>query len=433
MDSDFRNFTHPSVDITSTANFEVVVGGERQNFAPGERFTLSDASELSGRAFISGDDKLALNGLRRSSGTPQYRGNLEIIARDGGFIIVNEVDIEEYLYSVVPSEMPVSFGMEALKVQAVTARSYAYNQFYANNFHRFGANVCDSVMSQVYNNIREASETKQAVRATRGMCLTFNGAVISANFFSTSAGVTANNGEVWALRPMMTFPTNTRPYLVSVRQYRNADFGDLTVEANMVEFIRNPNVQSYDSWSNFFRWYTEMTNEELTASINASLSTRHNAAPRLIKTLQPDGEFRARPIDTIGTLVNLEVIQRGQAGNIMVMKITGTQNTILVQTEFNIRSLLMPRQHVEGGSPIGVTLNDGSVRENLGLLPSAFFVMERMTDGDGNIVYVRFHGGGNGHGVGMSQTGARGMIDAGRSFSEVLAHFYPGTLVERRW
>ena len=433
MDSDFRNFAHPSVDITSTASFEVVVDGERQTFAPGESFTLTDTTELSGRAFISGDGKLALNGLRRSSGTPEYRGALEIIARDGGFIIVNEVDIEEYLYSVVPSEMPVSFGMEALKVQAVTARSYAYNQFYANNFHRFGANVCDSVMSQVYNNVREAPETMQAVRATRGMCLTFNGAVISANFFSTSAGVTANNGEVWAQRPMMTFPANTRPYLVSVRQYRNADFGDLSIEANMVEFIRHPNVQSYDSWSNFFRWYTEMTNEELTTSINASLSTRHNAAPRLIKTLQPDGEFRARPIDTIGTLLNLEVIQRGQAGNIMVMKITGTQNTILVQTEFNIRSLLMPRQHVEGGAPIGVTLNDGSVRENLGLLPSAFFVMERMTDGDGNILYVRFHGGGNGHGVGMSQTGARGMIDAGRSFNEVLAHFYPGTTVERRW
>jgi len=433
MDVDFRNHSHESVDISSNARFDVVINGERQAFAPGERFVLTDASELPGRAFISGEGKLAINSLRRSQGTPEYRGSLEITAIDGGFVIVNEVDIEEYLYSVLPSEMPVSFGAEALKVQAVTARSYAYNQFYANNFHRFGANVCDSVMSQVYNNFREAPESMRAVRETRGMCLTFGGAVISANFFSTSAGVTANNGEVWAQRPMMIFPAQTRPYLVSVRQYTNADFGDLSVEANMAEFIRHPNVQSYDSWSNFFRWYTEMTNEELSASINMNLRTRYNAAPRLIKTLQPDGEFRAREVDTIGTLVNLEVIERGQAGNIMSLKIIGTENTIVVQTEFNIRSLLMPRQHVEGGAPIGVTLNDGSVRENLGLLPSAFFVMERMTDESRNIVYVRFHGGGNGHGVGMSQTGARGMIDAGRSFEEVLAHFYPGTVVERRW
>jgi len=433
MDSDFRGFTHETVDISSSARFEVVTEGTRRIFMPGERFTMANPSELTGRAVISGDGKLEVNSLGRSYGVPEYRGSLEIIVRDGGFIIVNEVDIEEYLYSVLPSEMPVSFGIEALKVQAITARSYAYNQFYSNNFHRFGANVCDSVMSQVYNNMREAPESMQAVRDTRGMCLTFNGSVISANFFSTSAGVTANNGEVWAQRPLFNFPANTRPYLVSVRQYSDDDFGDLSVEANMVEFIRNRNVRSYDSWSNFFRWYVEMTNAEITATINANLRARYDAGPRLIKTLQPDGEFRARPIDTIGKLVNLEVVERGQAGNIMDMKITGTENTILVRTEFNIRSLLMPRQHVEGGAPIGVTLNDGAVRENLGLLPSAFFVMERMTDGEGNILYVRFHGGGNGHGVGMSQTGARGMIDAGRSFEEVLSHFYPGTVVERRW
>ena len=433
MDSDFRNFTHETVDITSLEQFEVVINGQSQTFMPGEQFTLTTPVELDGRALISGNSKLAINSLRRGYGTPEYRGTLEVIAQSGGFIIVNEVDIEEYLYSVVPSEMPISFGIEALKVQAVTARSFAYNQFYGNNFHRFGANVCDSVMSQVYNNIREAPASMQAVRETRGLCLTFEGSVISANFFSTSAGVTANNGEVWAQRPWLHFPTPSRPYLHSVRQYRNASFGDLSIEANMSEFIRNRNVQSYDSWSNFFRWYVEMTNEEISASINANLRARYDAAPRLIQTLQPDGSFRARPVDTIGQLINIEVVERGQAGNIMSMIITGDENTILVSTEFNIRSLLMPRQHVEGGSPIRLQLQDDSIRENLGLLPSAFFIMERMTDEGGNILYVRFHGGGNGHGVGMSQTGVRGMIDMGRSFEEVLAHFYPGTTIQRRW
>ena len=433
MDSYFRGFTHESVDITSPQPFNITESGVSRTIPPGERFILTDPNALNGRVFISGEGMLTINSLRRNYGTPEYRGNLEISTRDGGFIIVNEVRLEEYLYSVVPSEMPVSFGNEALKVQAITARSYAYNQFYTNNFHRFGANVCDSIMSQVYNNIRETPESMRAVRETAGLVLTFNGAVISANFFSTSAGVTANNGEVWAQRPGLSFPAATRPYLTSIRQYRNNDFGDLTVEENMFAFIRNQNVQSYDNWSNFFRWNVEMTNEEISASINANLRTRYNAAPRLIKTLQPDGVFRARPVDTIGTLVNIEVVQRGQAGNIMVMKITGTENTILVSTEFNVRSLLMPRQHVEGRGPIGLILQDGSVRENLALLPSAFFVMERMTDGEGNILYVRFHGGGNGHGVGMSQTGVRGMTDMGRTFEEVLAHFYPGTAVMRRW
>ena len=433
MCSDFSNFTHESVDITSAEPFTVRENGAVRTFSPGERFTLTDSGALNGRAFISGGGVLTINSLRRSYGAPEYRGTLEVIAAEGGFIIVNEVGIEEYLYSVLPSEMPVSFGNEALKVQAVTARSYAYNQFYANNFHRFGANVCDSVMSQVYNNMRESPESRRAVRETEGLCLTFNGVVISANFFSTSAGVTANNGEVWAQRPGMSFPAEIRPYLRSVRQYRNNDFGDLRIEENMFAFIMNQNVQSYDSWSNFFRWTVEMTNEEISAAINANLRARYNAAPRLIQTLQSDGSFRARPVDSIGGLVNLEVLRRGEAGNIMTLLITGTENTVKVSTEFNVRSLLRPRQYVEGRPPIALRLHNGDTRENLGLLPSAFFVMERMTDSYGNILYVRFHGGGNGHGVGMSQTGVRGMTDMGRSFEEVLQHFYPGTVIAGRW
>jgi len=433
MDSDFSGFTHEQVDITSNEAFTVMENGTVRNFAAGERFTLTNSASLSSRVFINSGGVLKINSLSRSYGAPEYRGGLEVIRGDGGFIIVNEVGMEEYLYSVLPSEMPVSYGNEALKVQAVTARSYAYNQFYANGFHRFGANVCDSVMSQVYNNMRESAESMRAVRETEGLCLTFGGAVISANFFSTSAGVTANNGEVWAQRPGMNFPAATQPYLSSVRQYSDADFGDLTAEENMFAFMQSQNVQSYDSWSNFFRWTVEMDNEEISAAINANLRTRYDAAPRLIQTLQPDGVFRARPVDTIGNLVNIEVLERGQGGNIMTMRITGSENTILVSTELNIRSLLRPTQYFSGRDPIRLNLHTGDVRENLVLLPSAFFVMERMTDSSGNILFVRFTGGGNGHGVGMSQTGARGMTDAGRTFEEVLAHFYPGTVVEKMW
>jgi len=433
-DTGFEKFTHEKVEITGTGRFKIRILGMETTYEAGEKYVLENPASIKDRVYIEPvSGKLVIESLKRSYGIPAYRGSLEIAVKDNSFIIVNEVDFEEYLYSVVPSEMPVSYGEEALKVQAVTARSYAYNQFFSNGFHEYGANVCDSVISQVYNNINETESSIKAVNATEGICLTYGGSVISANFFSTSAGVTANNGEVWASSTTKKFPADTSPYLVSKLQQTGSDYGDLSIEENMAKFIKNNDVKAYDSFSNWFRWYVEMTNEEISASINANLKDRYEASPRLIKTLQDDGVFRSRDVENIGELVNIEVVKRGQGGNIMTMKITGTENTILVSTEYNIRMLLRPKQYIDGESPIDIKLSDGSVRSDYGLMPSAFFAMERMTDPSGHIGYVKFYGGGNGHGAGMSQTGVKGMVDAGKTFDEILAHFYPGTKPEKQW
>ncbi|MDL2248591.1 SpoIID/LytB domain-containing protein [Tyzzerella sp. OttesenSCG-928-J15] len=403
-------------------------------FSPNEKFIINPENPITSRIYIKPlTGKIALSSINRDCGAPAYRGLIEISPTNGGYIIVNEISLEEYLYSVVPSEMPLSYGIEALKVQAVTARSYAYNQFYANTFHQYGANVCDSVISQVYNNIAESDISIQAVDETKGLCLTHDSAVISANFFSTSAGVTANNGEVWADSVTKKFPAQTSVYLQAKTHYQTADYGDLSIEENMAGFIKNKDIESYDSFTNWFRWYTEMTAEEISASINANLKERYEASPKLIKTLQADGVFRSRPVESIGNLVNIEVVKRGESGNIMALKIAGTQNTILVNTEYNIRTLLRPKQYTDSEKPVILTLADGKERENYSLMPSAFFAMERMTDGEGKILYVKFYGGGNGHGVGMSQTGVKGMVDKGKTFEEVLEHYYNGTVVEKMY
>ena len=433
-DTNFEKFAHDRVEITGTGGFRIRVSGMETTYEAGDKYVLENPDHVKERVYIEPiSGALVLESIKRGYGVPVYRGSLEIIAKDGAFLIVNEVGFEEYLYSVVPSEMPVSYGGEALKVQAVTARSYAYNQFFANGFYEYGANVCDSVISQVYNNVNETNSSIKAVNDTAGICLTYGGSVISANFFSTSAGVTANNGEVWAESLTRKFPADTSPYLVSKIQMESADYGKLSVEENMAKFIKSNNIKSYDSFSNWFRWYVEMTNEEITATINANLKDRYEASPRLIKTMQADGVYRSRPVETIGELVNMEVIMRGEGGNIMTLKITGTENTILVSTEYNIRTLIRPRQYIEGGKPIETKLYDGKIRSDYTLMPSAFFTMERMTDSAGKIQYVKFYGGGNGHGVGMSQTGVKGMVDAGKTFDEILEHFYPGTKAEKQW
>jgi len=408
-----------------------------QAFNAGDVFTLEaeDVFEHE-RLFVQPVDSsgrvqiLSINRAWSGGVSPMYRGVIEIAREPNGFTIVNEIGMEEYLYVVLPSEMPTGFGVEALKVQAVTARSFAFNQFFTNRFARYGAQIDDTTASQVYNNIPENDVSMQAVRETAGMVLAFGNSVVSANFFSTSAGVTANSGEVWA-GGRRVFPTTTPRYLSSVRQYRNAYFGDLSVEANARDFFMNTYVESFDSEFSWFRWNVTYTAEELAAAINANLLTRYNANPNLITT-QVGDIFRSVPTETIGQLIDIEVIERGQGGNIMRMKITGTEATIIVATEFNVRFLMPPMQHIEGGEPVVLNLHNGTAVNNRALLPSAFFVIEQASNEDGTLAAVTFYGGGNGHGVGMSQNGVMGMINEGYDYRQILQHFYPGTMVERR-
>lgn len=424
----FSGLMHNTVALSGTTEFTLVVGEERRIYNSGDIVNMDSYLFGQQRVFAYPNDpdgRIIIESISRNwpnSASPQYRGIIEVARTRGGLTIVNDIHIEEYLYAVVPSEMPSSYGVEASKVQAVTARSFAYNQFFANRFHAYGANVDDSVMSQVYNNIPENAISIEAVNATRGQCLVFNNRVISANFFSTSSGRTANSNEVWINSATNQFANVPPPYLVSVRQYLYADHGDLSIEENARRFFMNTDVVAYDSEFAWFRWNTEMTAQELSNSINNSLRARYNANPQLIQTLQSNGVYRSREIDTVGMVTDLEVVRRGEGGNIMELRIVGTEAQIVVTTEFNIRMLLRPP---------ALNRQDGSVLNNLSLLPSSFFVMDIVYDTYGNLESVVFYGGGNGHGAGMSQNGAMGMINRGYTFYEILQHFYRGTEVRR--
>lgn len=441
--TDYTGYLHEIVSLTADTAYTVWAGGSALTFAAGDIFTVSvyENDNLFGnpRIYITVNEeggRIQLRSVKRSwpgDESPWYRGFMEIaLEADGRFTIVNEVPIEEYLYAVVPSEMPTSHGLEAAKVQAVTARSYAYTQYYANSYHRYGANIDDSVMCQVYNNIPENETSMAACDETAGYCLAYNGTVIAANFFSTSAGVTANSGEVWANSSTRQFPTANTPYLTSARQYTAGDYGDLSNESNASAFFKDLNVQGYDSAFPWFRWNVTMTADQLSASINAALATRYAANPALIKTLQPNGVYRSRPISSIGQFTDMEVLSRGEGGIVTALRISGTEATILVYTELNIRYILRPAA-VGGGSDIVVNrLNSGGVN-NFSLLPSAFMVFDKTYGSQGEVSSVTFYGGGYGHGVGMSQNGVKGMIDAGFTFGQILRHYYPGTVLIKKW
>lgn len=133
-----------------------------------------------------------------------YRGNLIIKEGDDGFTVINDVSLEEYLLGVVPSEMPSSWNIEALKAQAVVARSYALANL--GKRLRFGYDLKDTPEDQAYGGASgEKNRTTQAVLATKGKVLVYDGKVINACYCASAGGRTRLSSEVWNTTPVPYF------------------------------------------------------------------------------------------------------------------------------------------------------------------------------------------------------------------------------------
>ncbi|MCL2310939.1 MAG: SpoIID/LytB domain-containing protein [Firmicutes bacterium] len=354
--TNFTSLMHNTVSVTSAGAYYVTIDDNRTECAGGYVFTVKD-TDIFDKIFIRPidiNDKIKITSIKRHNVSPEYRGFLEICKKSGFLVIVNQLYLEEYLYAVVPSEMPLSFGLEALKVQAICARTYAIFQMEQNRFRDYNADVDDSVNCQVYNNVPENDLTVQAVNETNSQVITYNEQVIPAYFFSTSCGNTANGEDVWGSRI---------EYLRAKRQYTGIEFMDF------IELIKTNEFNAYDNASPWFRWQVTMPH-------------------------------------------SVEVLARGQGQNVTRAKINGD----IVEGELRIRQAL---------NPDGYTIykHDGSEMNNYTILPSSFFIVA-----DNTII-----GGGNGHGVGLSQYGVKGMIEREYSIENILKHYYPDTELVQYW
>lgn len=429
--NDTGDVFHNAVKITSDSDYTLYYGDKKKEYKAGYKINLKPSNKLlaDGRIRIetkSKDAKIQILSLTRNSGIPEYRGKIEIGKNKEGLTIINELSIEEYLYSVIPSEMPASYGLEALEVQAICARSYAYTQLANNSYHTYGAHVDDSVSYQVYNNIGENTVTTKAVDETRGLVMEYKGNIISAYYFSTSSGHTSSAKDVW-------MSESTIPYLVGSLQTVADDTTveavnnganeineklDLTKEDNFREFIKQNDIKTYDSEFAWYRWTVTIDAGNLKKVIDKNLGSRYSANPQLIKTLQKDNTYLSVPVDTVGNVEKITIDRRATGGIATEMTIKGSKNTIKVMTEYNIRTLLAPLYS-------NVIRQDKSIVENLSMLPSAFVVVDHDKEG-GKLKSVTLTGGGYGHGVGMSQNGVKAMTELGKSYEEILKHYYPG-------
>lgn len=417
--SKFEDMLHDAITFTCTTDYTVQMGEAAKSYKAGKKITVKPSSKImaSGRIVIKPEKssgKVKLLNVERTCKNPCYRGTLEISKYEDKLTAVNELSMEEYLYAVIPSEMPTDYGDEALKVQAVCARTYAYKQLMQNEYSQYGAHIDDSVASQVYNNIAEDKNSIKAVTDTYGEVLLYENDVIEAYYFSTSWGCTADAKDVW-----LSEETN---YLegqiqISKDSEETMDAYDFSNDKNFKEFLNSKTITTYDSTFPWYRWNVTVPAKKLQQSIEKNIKARYEVNPNLILTLN-GGKYVSQPIESIGTVESIEIANRTKSGLVNEVVIKGSEAAVKVCSEYNIRLLLAPLDSV-------IKRSDKSKVDTLTMLPSAFFLLTKNED---EKAYT-FKGGGYGHGVGMSQNGAKAMTDSGFNYNSILQHYYKGTTI----
>lgn len=449
--SDFSGSIHDKVKLTSGDDF-TLLGENGTVYAEYKAWEMIDLDKFNlktGETLIfESEDTMSIQSIKRAQGTPEYYGSLQIYKEENGYTIINIVPMEQYLLTVVPSEMPSGYPLEALKAQAVCARSYAY--FYVLNEPGLphGAHMNDSTDYQVYNNIQETENTNLAIKETEGMVLTRDGMPVQTYFFSTSCGFTTNEtiwkeyfgGMEWEDGEMPEIAYDAENYV----DERTVCFEPVAVaEPKFIETIstdsalgilytadslaREDNFRAYitsDVWDfleseeQWYRWtYEGGISSEL---IEERLKARYVVRPDLILTYDKKEDIYVnQDIKKLGNITNIAITKRLPGGVADELLIETTKDTYLVIGEYNIRYVLS-----DGESQI--VRNDGSVVTVSNLLPSAYFIIEPEISSSGNVETISLTGGGYGHGVGMSQNGARQAASHGMNCKEILELFYGG-------
>ena len=282
QNSDYQGIYHKEVKLSCDTEWELHYGldGElTEKHAGGEELLLDGNSawftECARIVLSPAEDggKISLLSVNRSHGTPAYRGSMEIRKTGQGFVVINELPVEEYLYGVVPSEMPVSYPMEALKAQAICARTYVYAHLESPGYGEYGAHVDDSTGYQVYNNTAEKEEAIQAVQETKGEVVRLNGELVDTYYYSTSCGFGADE-RVWnpGEEKKVSYLTAASISETAMQQDQNSaeipgteyfTAQDMCRGDYFHEFLHNPPETDFERQEPWYRW--SITVESLAA------------------------------------------------------------------------------------------------------------------------------------------------------------------------
>lgn len=352
----------------------------------------------------------------------RFLGSLKILIEDDMLCAVNILPVEDYLTSVISSEMNANSSVEFLKAHAIISRSWllaqidkhkkieadavGYSSKIENDEERIRwydredhtlYDVCADDHCQRYQGITKlyAHNAQTAVSETRGLIVGYEGKICDARFSKSCGGIAESFENVWE-------PVH-HPYLTKVIDYKFDPDGfnlNLKDEKAADTWLRNDPpafcnthdekilsqvLQDYDrETTDFYRWTVELTQEQVTELI-----------------------ARKSGID-FGQIVDLIPVERGDSGRLIKLKVVGTKKTLTIGKELEIRRILSESH----------------------LYSSAFVVDKFYDDGELPVKFV-LTGGGWGHGVGLCQIGAAVMCEKGYSFDEILLHYFRGAEIKK--
>ena len=428
--TDYTSYLHDHVEIYSdtgmkiTHNNKTTVKSNEAIFITSDWKTLKDGETIYIEPINEGVD-LTLRSIVRTQGNPLYQGKLEITRSGNQYLIVNEVLLETYLYSVVPSEMPSSYAQNALMAQAVFARTYAYTYMLNPALSEYHADLDDSVSYQVYNNIESNNRTSQAVDDTRGMILLYDEMPANTYFYSTSCGLSADE-TVWNTNEISSYPYLTMQEICrqsvtsddgegdhedNVNEDRTTDYSD---EKSFLTYIQGKNEDDYDYEEPYYRWSCTVEYPDPDEFL-IRLQKKYEESGSFVTKLDANGNETDEKPDVLGRLEEVKVIKRDESGSASVVLMRGSKASYYIKTCNAIRYCLATEDMM-------ITLSDGSVKTSISMLPSAFFVVTSIVKNDIIITY-KLTGGGFGHGVGMSQNAAGKMAEEGMAYEDILTFF----------
>lgn len=324
----------------------------------------------------------------------KYRGSITLQSMENSDItVVNELPLQEYLYSVVSSEMPSEWPMEALKAQAVAARNYAL--YTMGKHEKYGFDLCASEHCQAYNGVSQEKErSNEAVDATKDKILLYNGNLVSAFYHSSSGGYTEDIENIWS--------------------------GEL-------DYIKGVE-DKFSLGSPYDSWILELDKSEIE------------------KKLEDSGEG-------VGTIKDIRPLEISKYGRVTKIEIKGTKDTKVFERErlryilgtTSLKSIwyelktdadIYVKSTLAGSTQLtkatGMTVISSTGKAKAENTANRIVVKGMSSTKSYSIVPNKytFNGKGFGHGLGMSQYGAKGMAEAGYNYEKILEYYYQGAKVQ---
>jgi SpoIID/LytB domain protein len=368
-----QSYTIADSKVTLQANteYEVKVAGSKVN--------LLHNQEVLGE-FDSFTAKPSTYEASLSINNRNYLGNVQFTNESSKYVRpINTIPMEDYLKGVVPKEVYTSWHADALKSQAVAARTYALS--YASK------TIDDTTSFQVYGGYEWYNSTNSAVDETFGKVLKYNGALINAVFSSSNGGIIESDYNAWGKASNPYFQVKTDPYDPQTKW-------SLTIQKQQID-LSTKDLKNPDAW-----WsQTKEADEKIAGKIKAQMQT--------------EIQFKGKDIKIVGiSKVNLYQPTSGQR-----------------MSKGDISVTYVMKGEVDQDNKLAVKIWDrvGDKADNIrfmldGMRFKSLMVIKQYQDPQ----TITVEGKGNGHGVGLSQFGANAMAAQGKSYTDILNFYYPG-------